>query len=76
MSTSPPAPCDCACWAAATAATLQHAVERAVIDAAPEIQLVDVDEPETTPAGPDGSVPITLGRKPTYDACPSELAAT
>ena len=51
-------------------ATLQGAVERAIYDAAPEIGIIDVDEPEP----PDRSVPIALGRKPTYEACPSELA--
>jgi len=53
-------------------ATLQGAVEQAIYDAAPEIDIIDVDEPEP----PDRSVPIALGRKPTYEACPSELSAS
>lgn len=60
-------------------ATLQNAVERAVVDAAPEIQVVDVDQPSDEPSAavPNGGpVPVRLSRKPVYDACPSELATT
>jgi len=42
-----------------SAVTLQHAVQRAIVDAAPEIVRIDVD----TPAA-DTAVPIALGRKP------------
>jgi Fe-S cluster biogenesis protein NfuA len=40
--------------------TLQLAVERAIVDAAPEIVTIDVEQPATTGA----SVPIGLTRKP------------
>jgi hypothetical protein len=49
-------------------------VEAAVIAPAPEVSVIDVEEPSTTPHD-DGSVPISLGRKPAYDACPSELVS-
>lgn len=55
-----------------SASTLQHAVEEAIIAAAPEIAIIDVDE--ATPAaepGP-GPVPITLGTKAVYESCPAE----
>ena len=42
-----------------SAVTLQHAVQRAILEAAPEIVRIDVDAPET-----DMSVPVALGRKP------------
>jgi Fe-S cluster biogenesis protein NfuA len=51
--------------------TLQHAVEQAIFEAAPEIVKIDVDEPRT----PSLSVPVTLGRKPRYESCPSEVPA-
>jgi Fe-S cluster biogenesis protein NfuA len=59
--------------------TLQLAVERAIREAAPEISIIDVEanDPVVVPAaapGP-GGVPVALGRKPTYDHCPSEVAA-
>lgn len=50
--------------------TLQHAVERAIIEAAPEIVTIDVEDAPK----PDLSVSITLGTKPVYDACPSEVS--
>jgi Fe-S cluster biogenesis protein NfuA len=52
-----------------SAVTLQHAVERAIVDAAPEIVTIDVAD---TPK-PDTSVPISLGPKPVYESCPSEV---
>jgi Fe-S cluster biogenesis protein NfuA len=55
-----------------SAVTLQHAVERAIVEAAPEIVTIDVDQPEPEP-GP--SVPIALIPKPAYVECPSELVA-
>jgi Fe-S cluster biogenesis protein NfuA len=51
--------------------TLQHAVEQAIFEAAPEIVKIDVEEPRT----PSLSVPVTLGRKPLYESCPSEVLA-
>lgn len=51
--------------------TLQLAVERAIVEAAPEITTIDVDEPKSE--GPPG-VAVTLGTKPTYEGCPAEMA--
>jgi len=42
-----------------SAVTLQHAVQNAIVEAAPEIVRIDVDAPTA-----DTSVPIVLGRKP------------
>jgi Fe-S cluster biogenesis protein NfuA len=55
-----------------SAVTLQQAVERAIHEAAPEIVTIDVEESQ---ASSDLSVPVALGRKPTYDSCPSEVLA-
>jgi Fe-S cluster biogenesis protein NfuA len=52
-----------------SAVTLQTAVERAITEAAPEILRIDVDEPSKSPLG----VPITLGTKPAYEQCPTEV---
>jgi Fe-S cluster biogenesis protein NfuA len=52
--------------------TLQLAVERAIVEAAPEIVRIDVDEPPR----PVPSVPVALGTKPVYEECPAEMAAT
>jgi Fe-S cluster biogenesis protein NfuA len=52
--------------------TLQLAVERAIVEAAPEIVRIDVDQP----APPQPGVPITLGTKPAYEECPAEMAGT
>jgi Fe-S cluster biogenesis protein NfuA len=52
-----------------SAVTLQHAVERAIFEAAPEIVTIDIDEPPQ----PVPSVPVMLGTKPAYDHCPSEV---
>jgi Fe-S cluster biogenesis protein NfuA len=54
--------------------TLQLAVERAIVDAAPEIIHIDVDEP--SPAPPH-TVPVTMSTKspPLFvDGCPAEVA--
>ena len=51
-----------------SASTLQHAVERAIVEAAPEITIIDVDQPAVT----GESTPIELGRKPVYDSCPTD----
>lgn len=56
--------------------TLRLAVETAIAEAAPEIVIIDVEQPaeETLPAG--DAVPITLGsKKPVYEECPSILVA-
>ena len=54
-----------------SAATLQGAVEAAILEAAPEVSRIVVEESE---AGDTPAVPIALGVKPLYDACPSEVA--
>jgi len=54
-----------------SAVTLQHAVERAIFEAAPEIVQIDVEEPSSS----DLTVPVTLGQKPVYDSCPSDVAS-
>jgi Fe-S cluster biogenesis protein NfuA len=51
-----------------SAVTLKSAVERAIVEAAPEIVRVDVVEPSTTAA----SVQVAMRSKAVYDACPSE----
>ncbi|HEX3565569.1 MAG TPA: NifU family protein [Acidimicrobiales bacterium] len=54
--------------------TLRMAVETAIAEAAPEIIIIDVEQPteEATPVGEP--VPITLGaKKPVYEECPAEL---
>ena len=53
-----------------SAATLQGAVEAAILEAAPEVTRIVVDEAP----GPASSVPITLGAKPLYDECPAEVS--
>lgn len=58
-----------------SASTLQHAVEEAIIAAAPEIAIIDVEEPTESAPGP-APIPITLGTKPEYTSCPAEPAVT
>jgi Fe-S cluster biogenesis protein NfuA len=48
--------------------TLQLAVEKAILEAAPEIMTIDVDQPALEAP----SVPVSLGSKPVYDECPAE----
>jgi Fe-S cluster biogenesis protein NfuA len=52
------------------AITLQQAVERAIVEAAPEIVTIDVAER----LGSEVSVPVAMVSKPSYDACPTEIA--
>jgi Fe-S cluster biogenesis protein NfuA len=53
-----------------SAITLQSAVERAIVEAAPEIVAIDVDAPDPTPS----TVAISLTRKAaTYTECPAEM---
>ncbi|HEX3565971.1 MAG TPA: NifU family protein [Acidimicrobiales bacterium] len=54
--------------------TLRMAVETAIAEAAPEIQIIDVEQP-TEDSPPVGEpVPITLGAKRTvFEECPAEL---
>jgi|SRR5580704_16160553 Fe-S cluster biogenesis protein NfuA len=54
-----------------SAATLQGAVEAAILEAAPEVTRIIVEEPTVDPTP---AVPIALGVKPLYDACPTEVA--
>ena len=51
-----------------SAITLRSAVETAIVEAAPEIGIIDVEEP--TP-----EVAIRLGVKPVYESCPAEVPA-
>ena len=72
-----------------SAITLQGAVETAIVEAAPEIVIIDVDEPsrasKPSGLGPGGTgvapVPISLGTKPAspkpvYDECPVPMVVT
>jgi len=54
-----------------SASTLRGAVEVAIVEAAPEILRIVMEEPTTPPV----SVPVSLGAKPMYDECPAEVAA-
>jgi len=54
-----------------SAVTLQSAVERSIMEAAPEIVCIDVDEP----ARPVPGVPVLLSTKPVYEECPSEMVS-
>jgi Fe-S cluster biogenesis protein NfuA len=62
-----------------SAATLQGAVEVAIHEKAPEVTRIVVEESEQGDGadgfgGAGGAVPITLGRKPMYDECPTEVS--
>jgi Fe-S cluster biogenesis protein NfuA len=62
-----------------SAATLQGAVEVAIHEKAPEVTRIVVEESEQGDGaggsgGSGGAVPITLGRKPMYDECPTEVS--
>ncbi|HEX3796331.1 MAG TPA: NifU family protein [Acidimicrobiales bacterium] len=56
-----------------SASTLAGAVEVAIIDAAPEVTRIVVDEP-TKPAVTPVSVPVSLSTKAMYEACPVEVS--
>ena len=59
-----------------SAVTLQSAVERAIVEAAPEIVIIDVVQPtESQPIQPQPSIPVALVPKPSYAACPSEMVS-
>jgi Fe-S cluster biogenesis protein NfuA len=53
-----------------SAVTLQTAVERAITEAAPEIVLIDVEQPVSS--GID--VPVVISSKPAHEECPAEMA--
>jgi len=50
--------------------TLQMAVEKAILEAAPEIEIIDVEQPSTKVV----STPVFLTAKPAYEECPAEIA--
>jgi Fe-S cluster biogenesis protein NfuA len=55
--------------------TLQLAVERAIVEAAPEIGIIDVEQPSTTaPAVPIALTSKPVYPKPVYTECPVEMA--
>jgi Fe-S cluster biogenesis protein NfuA len=55
--------------------TLRMAVETAIAEAAPEIIIIDVEQPTEEVAPVGAPVPIMLGaKKPVYEECPAELA--
>jgi Fe-S cluster biogenesis protein NfuA len=53
-----------------SASTLRGAVEVAIVEAAPEIVRIVVEEP--TPAAV--RIPVSLGAKPLYEDCPAEVS--
>ena len=55
--------------------TLKLAVERAIVEAAPEIVRIDVDDAGAEPVVAGPVTPVSLIRKPVYDACPTELVS-
>jgi len=59
--------------------TLRTAVEHAILEAAPEIVIIDVEQPATAAAAEQEVIatPVTLGRKPSprYESCPTEVVA-
>ena len=59
--------------------TLRSAVEQAILEAAPEIVIIDVEQPATAVAEPARiGTPVTLGRKPSprFEQCPTGVAAS
>ena len=50
--------------------TLQMAVEKAILEAAPEIEIIDVEQPSAAVV----TTPVMLTKKPVYDQCPAEVA--
>jgi Fe-S cluster biogenesis protein NfuA len=53
-----------------SATTLRGAVEVAIVEAAPEVVRIVVEEPTLAPL----SVPVSLSAKPPYDECPAEVS--
>jgi Fe-S cluster biogenesis protein NfuA len=54
--------------------TLRMAVETAIAEGAPEIVIIDVEQPTEATASDGDAVPVTLGtKKPVYEECPAEL---
>jgi Fe-S cluster biogenesis protein NfuA len=56
-----------------SASTLKGAVETAIVESAPEIVRIVVEEPAPPPAAV-ASVPISLRTKPVYETCPVEVS--
>jgi len=54
-----------------SAVTLQSAVERAILEAAPEIAIIDVVQPNTA----QPAIPVAFVSKPAYVACPTEMVS-
>ena len=54
-----------------SAVTLRTAVETAILESAPEVVAIVVDQPDPEPAAA-APVPISLSPKPVYDECPAE----
>lgn len=52
-----------------SALTLRSAVESAIVESAPEVIRIEVDQP----ADPVETVAVTLGPNPHYSACPAEV---
>ncbi len=55
-----------------SAVTLQSAVERAILEAAPEVVIIDVQQPDPQPQPP---IPVALVPKPSYVGCPTEMVS-
>ncbi len=51
--------------------TLQMAVEKAILSAAPEIEIIDVVQPTAARVG----TPVQLTTKPAFEDCPAEIAS-
>jgi len=60
-----------------SAVTLKGAVERAIVEAAPEITIIDVEQPVAGTEPPVVETPVTLSRKPPprFESCPTGVAA-
>jgi hypothetical protein len=58
--------------------TLRDAVERAIVEAAPEITDIDVEQPSAEAPRPSMTgTPVTLTHKPAprFESCPTGVAA-
>jgi len=61
-----------------SAVTLRDAVERAIVEAAPEITIIDVEQPAVDASAPAVTgTPVALGRKPAprFESCPTGVGA-
>ncbi|HEY6532563.1 MAG TPA: NifU family protein [Acidimicrobiales bacterium] len=61
-----------------SASTLRYAVEEAIVTAAPEVVLIDVEDPgevgeASTASSAGSSVPVELIPRPRYEECPAEV---